>query len=78
MELTIDCRQEMAAIHEQFAQGLSFPAHYGKNLDALHDCLTSLTGIVHLRLLYPEAQPALCMVVMDAADENPSIDLRLA
>lgn len=26
-------------VHEQFARQLAFPVYYGKNLDALYDCL---------------------------------------
>lgn len=29
-------------IHSRFAQRLSFPEWYGKNLDALYDCLTDI------------------------------------
>lgn len=29
-------------MHEALAETLSFPAYYGKNLDALNDCLTDL------------------------------------
>ena len=30
------------AVHDRFAQGLNLPAWYGRNLDALFDCLTEL------------------------------------
>lgn len=30
--------------HEYLAQMLDFPDYYGKNLDALYDCLTELGG----------------------------------
>lgn len=36
--------------HEAIAAALSFPAHYGKNLDALYDCLTDLSEGTHLVL----------------------------
>lgn len=29
-------------LHRALAEGLRFPAWYGGNLDALHDCLTDL------------------------------------
>lgn len=29
-------------LHETLAMGLGFPEYYGKNLDALHDCLTDI------------------------------------
>ncbi|MBQ3357121.1 MAG: barstar family protein [Oscillospiraceae bacterium] len=31
-----------SALHDLFQQALSLPEWYGRNLDALHDCLTSL------------------------------------
>ena len=35
-------------LHRALAEGLHFPAWYGGNLDALHDCLTDL----HLSLIH--------------------------
>ena len=42
IELTLDGAMGMEAIHEQLAQTLHFPDFYGRNLDALYDCLTEL------------------------------------
>ena len=49
-EIIIDCGtiETKADFHAALAAALSFPAYYGNNLDALHDCLTSLTGKVRL------------------------------
>ena len=30
-------------LHEKIAEGLGFPQWYGRNLDALHDCLTDIS-----------------------------------
>ena len=40
--VTIDCAgiQTSAAFHSALAQDMNFPEYYGKNLDALFDCLT--------------------------------------
>lgn len=40
----IDCKEIMDRIsaHEYIAKILEFPEYYGKNLDALFDCLTDL------------------------------------
>ena len=40
-DITIDCSRiaSPADLHRLFAEALAFPAHYGNNLDALHDCL---------------------------------------
>ena len=42
--ITIDCTgmQSKEQLHRAFASALSFPAWYGNNLDALHDCLTNV------------------------------------
>ena len=34
--------------HRHLQDEMGFPAYYGKNLDALYDCLTDLTGEIRL------------------------------
>ncbi len=34
--------------HQHMQDEMGFPAYYGKNLDALYDCLTDLTGEIRL------------------------------
>ena len=51
MNVTIDCaaigsREEL---HRTFSDVLSFPSCYGRNLDALYDQLTSLSGTICLK-----------------------------
>lgn len=41
-----------AAFHTRIAAQLHFPAYYGKNLDALYDCLTSLPAGSSLTFLH--------------------------
>ena len=75
----------MEDIHNILAQQLEFPAWYGGNLDALHDCLTELHEETDLSIIHPEALletlgPAyvrLCRVLSDAAEENPYLKLHL-
>ena len=40
--ITLDCKDIKTAerLHQELAQALHFPDYYGKNLDALFDCLT--------------------------------------
>ena len=56
-DITIDCRGFVprSDLHKAFADALSFPNHYGNNLDALHDCLTNISGTTQIRLLHWEA-----------------------
>lgn len=44
LSYTVDCREmtSRAAVHDLLAQTFAFPAYYGRNLDALYDCLTAL------------------------------------
>ena len=43
-EITIDCTGVTSgiALHALIAKSLDFPSHYGRNLDALYDCLTEI------------------------------------
>lgn len=75
MTVTIDCSLTMPAIHEQLAMALSFPAWYGRNLDALHDCLTGMTQDITLELIHWERLPGLKRVLEDCAQENPHLNL---
>ena len=44
LSFCVDCRAltSRSAVHDELARVFSFPAHYGRNLDALYDCLTAL------------------------------------
>lgn len=84
-EIRLDGR-EIAAIeevHNRFAQALSLPEWYGRNLDALFDCLTELGEDVTVRLFRRETLEdrlgrrgrALVRLLRRAAAENPHITL---
>ncbi|MBQ1251979.1 MAG: barstar family protein, partial [Firmicutes bacterium] len=42
--------QTMEQIHEYLAEKLNFPDYYGKNLDALYDCLTDINEETEIQL----------------------------
>ena len=71
--------------HDALAQAFGFPEYYGRNLDALHDCLTDLHEETDLSIVHPEALletlgPAyvrLTRVLSNAAEENPYLKLHL-
>ena len=84
-EVLIDGRDvfTIADIHEILAEELGFPDYYGKNLDALYDCLTEISEEVSigfrnadvLRERLGIAFERLCRVIADAAEENGRIEL---
>ena len=45
----------MDDVHSAFAEALDFPGYYGRNLDALHDCLTEAAGPVTVVVLEADA-----------------------
>jgi len=57
MTVTIDCSTilENADFHRVFSAQLHLPGFYGKNLDALHDCLTSLPQKTTINLLHTQS-----------------------
>ena len=75
MELILDCRNGMSAIHDTVSEALNLPHWYGRNLDALHDCLTETAVDIQITLVEPDLLPALLRVLQDCAEENPHIRL---
>ena len=71
-------------LHCELAEGLRFPAWYGGNLDALHDCLTDLPepkelivrGALALDDLLGRRANAFRRVLDDSAEENPNLTVR--
>lgn len=82
-EKIIDCTQihTKEDLHRIFREVLCFPEYYGSNLDALHDCLTDISGKVRL-LDWETAEVRLGSygqkakrVLAAAALENTNLDL---
>ena len=71
-------------LHCELAEGLRFPAWYGGNLDALHDCLTDLNeptelvvrGTSALDELLGRRASAFRRVLDDSAEENQNLTVR--
>lgn len=80
----IDCGpvSEPASLHDAVAHALDFPEYYGRNLDALYDCLTDLEVPTHLVLLhFDDMAPwshGFREVFQDAMEANPSLQIVLA
>ncbi len=76
----IETREQL---HDALARQLSFPDYYGRNLDALFDCLTDLAEETELRLVRRDELFAhlgvyadiLQNVLRDACEENPHLRL---
>jgi len=77
MVVCLDCSLELAELHDLLAEQLNFPQWYGKNLDALFDCLSTMTQEVLLNVFHSEEKPQLLRVLMDSANVNPYIVLQL-
>ena len=67
-------------VHDYLKEMLEFPEYYGKNLDALHDCLTDLEN-VEIAITPPEEDGAIfqrILRVFKAADrENATLYLNI-
>ena len=82
-DITIDCRGFLprTGLHRAFADALSFPDHYGNNLDALYDCLTDISEETRIRLVnWADAEKnldnyarATKRAILDAAIQNPNL-----
>ena len=71
------------AMHIYLARKLKFPSYYGKNLDALYDCLTERDTPLHITVTYTERlkeqlgdySEAFLQTLQDATEENELISL---
>ena len=75
-EIVIDCGTFSGPdqLHDVLAQELAFPQWYGRNWDALHDCLTAITETTRLTVrnlscIGPKAA-VFRQVLADAEEEN--------
>ena len=71
---------DAAKVHNYLMEMLEFPEYYGKNLDALHDCLTDLEN-VEITITSPDENGAIfqrILRVFKAADrENETLFLNI-
>ena len=83
--ITIDCAliPDKEAFHALLAEKLVFPGWYGRNLDALHDCLTEVFANTQIRFVnWNRLEETLGLytvairrAVTHAAEENPCIEV---
>ena len=66
-------------VHDALAAALELPEWYGRNLDALHDCLTQLRDVELVLVGWPdEGYPArVRRVILDAVWENEHLTMKI-
>ena len=71
-------------VHDYLAEAFDLPGHYGRNLDALRDCLTELNEPVLVSVVRSREETGLsawfdklCLCLMVCVRENPALDLEV-
>ena len=89
-EVPIDERDllDISTVHDFLRVMLDFPDYYGKNLDALNDCLGDIRQPTRLYVMrdatmdpgsdYAAQMDRLCMVLLRAARENPALSVSIS
>ena len=82
-EIVVNCAEigTLAQMHDTLARALNFPEWYGKNLDALHDCLTAICEETQITFLHFSSLPfpsaGLLRVLRDSENENEKLEISL-
>ena len=73
--------KERGEAHNYLAKMLSLPSYYGKNLDALYDCITEMNDC-SIRLLHLEEAgldgtygDRIVKVLEEGAEQNPGLEV---
>ncbi len=83
--LDVSAIESREALHQLLWQALALPAHYGCNLDALFDCLSTraeqtelvLCGLPQLCARLGGYAKAFARVLSDSAQENPALSISM-
>lgn len=62
--------------HDYLKEALNFPDYYGKNLDALYDCLTEISCEIEL-INSEEVEEDILDTFYDAASENELLKFKV-
>ena len=77
--LNLKDKDTSESIHSYLAAMLDLPEHYGRNLDALYDCLTSCTAASDINIVNidhnNDLHKRILNVFTDAANDNHNLHL---
>lgn len=79
VELIASQLTDKEVLHDVLAEELQLPEWYGRNLDALHDCLTELTDVELVLVGWPDEGylARVRRVIVDAVFENDHLELKI-
>ena len=83
VKVIVDCENliQKKKAHLYLAQMLDFPEYYGKNLDALFDCLTEMSDctitLEKAEFLRDGYGAKVLKVMRDAVRENPGLIIKI-
>ena len=79
VELPASQLTDKEVLHDVLARELELPAWYGRNLDALHDCLTELKSVELVLIGWPDEGylARVRRVILDAVWENDALTLKV-
>ena len=79
VELIASQLTDKEVLHDVLAKELELPAWYGRNLDALHDCLTELCDVELVLIGWPDEGylARVRRVILDAVWENEKLTLKI-
>lgn len=79
VELLASQLTDKEVLHDTLARELALPDWYGRNLDALHDCLTELRDVELVLIGWPDEGylARVRRVIVDAAWENEALTLKI-
>lgn len=79
VELMASLLTDKEVLHDVLARELELPEWYGRNLDALHDCLTELKDVELVLIGWPDEGylARVRRVIVDAAWENEALTLKI-
>ena len=79
VELIASQLADQEALHDVLTRELELPEWYGRNLDALHDCLTDLKDVELVLIGWPDEGylSRVRRVIVDAAWENETLALKI-